>query len=238
MMISFALFPLLAVITSGVQNEAWDLKPPYTENTVYVSSWKGTLKQKEDTFTIEYTSELLIRSVSAEGYRGELFQKDFYFNDEPEGWEDALRITLDSRGAILDVEDEDPYTSLRRLQPAFFIYPEKPVKPGDSWRYTSEKLDCLYHFEAKGIEKLQDTETLRVVCVMKENKKDGFKGTAIHWVTKEGIVLKSDLSFKNWRYTWDGEPAEYELKTKFIKTVKKSKSIRRNPCMHFSYSSF
>ncbi|HWP31281.1 MAG TPA: hypothetical protein VNK96_06125 [Fimbriimonadales bacterium] len=223
-MISFALFPLFALTNGGaLQNEPWSLKPPYRENTVYVSSWRGAYKQKESTFNIEYTAELLIRSTSAEGYRGEFLQKDFYFNDEPEGWEDAFRIHLDSRGAILEVEDEDPYISVRRLQPAFLIYPEKPIKPGDTWEYTSEKLDCLYHYEAKDIEKLDGKEALRVVCVMKENKKDGFKGSGIHWVNKEGIVLKSDLKFKNWRYTWDGEPVEYELKTKFIKSVNKPK---------------
>lgn len=223
-MISFALFPLFVIANNGLpQNEAWNLKPPYRENTVYISSWKGVYKQKENTFNIEYTAELLIRSISPEGCQGELLQKDFYFNDEPEGWEDAFRIKFDSRGAILEVEDEDPYISVRRLQPAFLIYPEKPVKPGDTWDYTSKKLDCLYHYEVKHIEKLDGIETLRVICVMKENKKDGFKGTGIHWVNQEGIVLKSNLRLKNWRYTWDGEPVEYELKTKFIKTVNKSK---------------
>jgi len=222
-MLLFVLFPFFAFTNRGaLQIEAWNLKPPYCENSIYVSSWKGVYKQKENTFTIDYTAELSIRAASTDGYQGELLQKDLYFNDEPEGWEDAFRIKLDPRGAILDVEDEDPYISVRRIQPAFFIYPERPVKPGDTWEYTSEKLDCLYHYQAKAFEKIDGIETLRVVCVMKENKKNGFKGTAIHWVNQEGIVLKSDIRIRNWRYTWDGEPVEYELKTKFIKTIKKS----------------
>lgn len=193
---------LLLLSTVALQAPAtWELKPPYQTKTPI--SYGISIKIPDEDVGVSATVELRISALSQTGMQGLLAWRQIVANDQPtEDWEAPIALT--PRGALQSVESEFG-PDARRMNIMFFpIYPEKPIAEDGSWSFdhkpegAADTPAFTVRYTAKGKEKIEDVETLKVAVDLKEAGTDAMLITGFYWFDREGNVRKFELDIRNW----------------------------------------
>ncbi len=123
--------------------------------------------------------------------------------DEKEGQEiDPWDVTVGKNGELLAMAGavEDDYR--RMLSPLVFVYPEKPVAPGDKWTMTPKPVangrKFTYAYEVKSIELVEGAPAILIGAKVTESGDQPIKGDGFWWLSRVGKVLKFEMKLENW----------------------------------------
>lgn len=180
---------------------AWEIKPPYQVKAPI--SYGISIEIPDQDVGVSATVEVRISASSDNGMQGLLAWRQIVANDQPtEDWE--VPIALTPRGALRSAESEFG-PDARRMNLMFFpIYPEKPVGEGGEWTFehkpegASDTPAFTVRYTAKGKEKIEDVETLKVAVELKESGNDAMIIAGFYWFDRDGRVRKFDLDIRNW----------------------------------------
>lgn len=180
---------------------AWEIKPPYQAKAPL--SYGISIEIPDQDVGVSATVEVRISASSDNGVQGLLAWRQIVANDQPvEDWEVPIALTL--RGALRSAESEFGPDG-RRMNLVFFpIYPEKPIAADGEWSFehkpegTADAPGFTARYTAKGTEKIDDVETLKVAVELKESGTNAMVVTGFYWFDREGKVRKFDLDIRNW----------------------------------------
>lgn len=194
--------PLLIVAALALQGPAaWELKPPYQAKAPVV--YGIAIEIPDQDVAVSASVEIRVFATSDTGMQGLLSWRQIVANDEPlEDWEVPIALTL--RGGLRSAESEFG-PDARRMNVMFFpIYPDKPVGEGGEWTFEHKPEGAedapafTVRYTAKGMEKIEDVDTLKVAVELKESGAGGMSATGFYWFDREGKVRKFDLDIRNW----------------------------------------
>lgn len=217
------LIATIFVTMAGI--DTWDLKFPYQPKES--DSWDVRVTLAELGIGANMQAEL---SVDVKDEKG-ISCKYSYKNIEVDGGaataEDETNSALLSlRGEILSVNAE-PRTDMRRMASVFFfVYPENPIKVGDSWEVETKFEDkevrsIKRSYKVIAIEKVENINVMKIFTSFAETGNSPMSGDGHFWMTKEGYIHKIELNVK----AWPVPMANQQLDVTLSAARKKSKSI-------------
>lgn len=152
---------------------------------------------------VSATVEVRVSATSDTGMQGLLAWRQVVANNEPtEDWE--APIALAPNGMLRSVESEFGPDATRMNLFFFPIPPDKAIAVGGEWSFerkpeaTTDAPAYSAKYTAKGAEKLDDVETLKVAVELKEAGAGGMSITGHYWFDREGKIRKFDLDIRNW----------------------------------------
>lgn len=197
-------FILAAAI--AVTPDAWEIKPNFAEGskTVIAMNVNASVDGSDHTAKMN-----VIRTCGATASDKTIKAKFAWDGLEVDGnsmeaGDNSWDVVMTPDGAILSTSGEGGDDIRRMLSATNFIYPSKPVGPGDKWESTvkpnKDKDDraLTWSYEVKGVEKVKDVEALKVSATLTEKGADGMTADGSWWVAKNGSILKFEVKLKKW----------------------------------------
>ncbi len=182
----------------GTPQNEWQIAFPYKEGTtsrmaIDLSVTIGA----EETTHVEFVGELTVKSATESGFAVVISWKDI----RVEGQEMdpySFEMTLNKLGFPVSTTSEFGDDMRRMTLPLLIVYPEKPVKVGDHWKFSDEakKYSAEYHLEAT--EEAEGSTLLRVRAKFSESEEKGMKGEGTFWLNTTGVIKKFYVSVDQW----------------------------------------
>lgn len=192
---------LLACAVAAQAPAAWELKLPYQTKAPVV--YGIAIELPDQDVAVSATVEVRVSATSDTGMQGLLSWRQIVANNEPvEDWEAPITLTLS--GMLRSLESEFGPDATRMNTFFFPAYPDKPVAASGEWsveRKSESAADAPGYsakYTAKGVEKLEDVEVLKVAVELKEAGAGGMQITGHYWFDRDGKVRKFDLDIRNW----------------------------------------
>ncbi|MDR3689468.1 MAG: hypothetical protein P4L46_08830 [Fimbriimonas sp.] len=197
------LIPLIAfAIAVQKDSDAWNLNVVLDPKVKL--SWGVTVDAQAEGQEHHATFQFSRQQKSSDDKKTVVtFVWDHMTVDEQEGQEiPAWDAVTGPRGEILKLDDGSDDSYRRMLSPIVFVYPEKPVSPGDKWSYVSKPdgagVKINYDFEATKTELVDGVQTIILAMKYKEDGADGATGEGNWWLSRVGRVVKFEVKVKNW----------------------------------------
>lgn len=208
----------LALAPSAI--DKWEIKPPYQKDKTYKMNVTIDVESQGEHVAVTLGASLGITQQDDKGFKANLSWTDITVNGSPAGMTMDAVCTLDKRGKLLKADSEMVEEFRRQMLPMFFIYPEKPIEAGDKWSDETTKnpdgtkYQIKQEFEAKGIEKAEGDDAMKVAVKFTESGESAMQVTGFFWIAKDGRPLKLDLDVKNWPIPQQGAGASGDVKIK------------------------
>ncbi|NOG91760.1 MAG: hypothetical protein HND42_00745 [Armatimonadetes bacterium] len=197
------LFAVAATAMLPVQK--WEIKAPFTEGFTQKLAVQAEITT-QGTMALDFMAVLTIKKKDDKGFQAELAWKDLQLDGQPIGEDLTAPAQLGTRGELVRAEDEELGETLTRMaNPFFILYPPNGVQAGDKWSHSQElkttdgNFKVTYDYEVKGVEKIGETEVLKIAVKAAESgltppmKYDGF-----YWIAKDGTIERLELNITDW----------------------------------------
>jgi len=195
----------LAIAAVLSSQDAWDIKPNFAEKAKTSMAITVDAKVSGEDHTAKFNMVGSVTSINSEkNVKMTYAWDDLEVDGAPVGGDEVFEVLLSPEGAILSTTSSLGDDIRRMLSPLVFVYPGKAVKVGDKWSVsaspTKDKPDqaFVWSYEVAGVEKVTETDAMKISATVKEQRSGGTSGAGIWWVSKDGKVLKFTLDVKGW----------------------------------------
>ena len=208
----------LALAPSAI--DKWEIKPPYQKDKTYKMNVSIEVDAQGEHVSVTLAASLKFTQQDDKGFNANLTWSDIMVNGAPAGMDMDAQCSLDKRGKLLKADSQLGEEFRRQMLPMFFIYPEKPIDAGDKWSDETTKnpdgtkYQIKQEFEAKGIEKAEGEDAMKVAVKFTETGENAMQVSGFYWIAKDGRPLKLDLDVKNWPIPQQGAGASGDVKIK------------------------
>lgn len=198
-MFSASLLTLWSLLgaTSFAQPE-WHIAFPYKEGTTARIAFSLLVEIGiEETTQVEFIGELTIKSKNESGYTVTVTWKDIHVEGQeidPYNFE----MNLNARGFPVSTTSEFGDDMRRMTLPLLIVYPERPVKVGDSWSFTHAVKKFSAEYSLTATEETGGVTLLKVHSKFSESEEGGMNGEGTFWLDPTGSIKKFDVSINQW----------------------------------------
>ena len=183
----------LTMMTAPVQ--AWELNSPYKDDLTIRHNVEMFISDASEEMDVAFTAITKIGKKSDDGIKvsfgwegleaGGQVMEDMMFDGN-----------LDGHGFLKSMDDGDDMRNM--WAPFFFVYPGQAVEKGSEWSAKDKEEGLSFTFEAMGVKKLKETETMHVKMKFKSASSSSVSGDGEFWVRKDGMIMKYEIDVSNW----------------------------------------
>ena len=198
----FAALALAQAQTTG----ATELKVPYKPDdaTVYKVAITVTDPSGGADTQVDMTAHYKVAKKTDKGFEGSFAWTNLTVGGEGEQPDETFNVVLKPNGMLKSVDSTYGPGMRRMLIPFYFVYPDKAIEKGATWKYEDEKADETdghtesIEYKLVGTEKVKDKDATRVDFKITEKGPEPMKGDGAFWVGADGRVLKFEINITGW----------------------------------------
>ncbi|MBX3119203.1 MAG: hypothetical protein KF784_09070 [Fimbriimonadaceae bacterium] len=210
-------------ILSTAPQDTWELKSPFTKG--YEATYTCKVNVDAGGQQLEANFNQLIKVAdggSGKPWKGTITWLDIMVDGNAAGDPPPWDVKWSEDGSVFATPGDMGDDIRRMLAPLTFLYTGKPVAKGNAWK-TQVKAEeksapvVEYNYESLGQEAVNGKDAMKFKVTMKEVADEGVSADGTWWVAKNGVVVKFEMSIKDWLVPMAGDQ---RMAAKVVGTLK------------------